>query len=86
MIQPRKGAVLLIPTLVTRGLSNAVSQSSSSPRGHLSNRDIGNSLMQAKNPVAALIIDLLGIVVGPTVSVGLTCSSISAVGGGRRSW
>jgi hypothetical protein len=48
--------------------------------------DVGNTVTQANNPVAALLIGLLGIVVGPTVIVGLTCSPISVVGGSGSSW
>lgn len=45
-----------------------------------------NSVTQANNPVAALLIGLLGIVVGPTVAVGLTCSPLSIIGVGGNSW
>ncbi|KAF8065012.1 hydrophobin [Lyophyllum atratum] len=44
-----------------------------------------NSVTQANNPVAALLIGLLGIVVGPTVAVGLTCSPLSIIGIGGNS-
>ena len=79
MMQAREGAILLVPALsVTPDLSNAVSQSSFPPQATFLIADIGNNVTQANNPVAALIIGLLGIVVGPTVTVGLTCSSLSA--------
>ena len=42
---------------------------------------------EAKNPVAALILGLLGIVLGPDVVVGLTCAPISVIGvGSGNSW
>ncbi|KAF9460400.1 fungal hydrophobin [Collybia nuda] len=44
-----------------------------------------NSVTQANNPVAALLIGLLGIVVGPNVAVGLTCSPLSVIGIGGNS-
>ena len=42
---------------------------------------------QADNPVASLLLGLLGIVLGPDVTVGLTCSPLSVVGiGSGNSW
>ncbi|RPD72480.1 fungal hydrophobin [Lentinus tigrinus ALCF2SS1-7] len=37
---------------------------------------------KADNPVAALILGLLGIVLGPDVVVGLTCSPLTVIGVG----
>lgn len=48
--------------------------------------DVGNSVVSASNPAAKLIIGLLGIIVGPTVIVGLTCSPLSIIGVGGSSW
>jgi hypothetical protein len=79
MIQPRKGAVLLEPALVTPALSNAVSRSFF-PQATFLTADVGNSVTLANNPAAALLIGLLGIVVGPTVTVGLTCSPVGSSG------
>jgi len=42
--------------------------------------------VSASNPAAKLIIGLLGIIVGPTVIVGLTCSPLSIIGVGGSSW
>ncbi|RPD59674.1 hydrophobin-domain-containing protein [Lentinus tigrinus ALCF2SS1-6] len=40
---------------------------------------------KADNPAAALILGLLGLVLGPDVEVGLTCSPISVIGVGSSS-
>ncbi|KAM5539234.1 hypothetical protein V8D89_007107 [Ganoderma adspersum] len=46
-----------------------------------------NQVTTASNPIAALILGLLGIVLGPDVSVGITCSPLSVIGiGGSNSW
>jgi hypothetical protein len=46
-----------------------------------------NTVTTAKDPVASLLIGLLGIVVQDVnVAVGLTCSPISVVGVGSGSW
>ena len=46
-----------------------------------------NKVTTSNDPVAKLIIGLLGIVLGPNVSVGLTCSPLSVIGiGGSNSW
>ena len=87
MVQPREGALLLAPTLVTPVLFNAVSQ----PvfffcRATFLIADVGNSVVPASDPVTKLIIGLLGIVVSPTVIVGLTCSPLSVTGVGGSSW
>ena len=52
----------------------------SPPQATFLTADIGNNVTHANDPLAALIIGLLGIVVGPNVIVGLTCSPV-AVGG-----
>ncbi|OBZ72136.1 Hydrophobin-1 [Grifola frondosa] len=44
-----------------------------------------NTVTTADNPLAALLLDLLGIVLGPDVVVGLTCSPISVIGVGSGS-
>ncbi|KAI0719189.1 fungal hydrophobin-domain-containing protein [Cerioporus squamosus] len=44
-----------------------------------------NSLQKADDPVVALLLGLLGIVLGPDVEVGLTCSPISVIGIGSSS-
>ncbi|KAF9011752.1 fungal hydrophobin-domain-containing protein [Cyathus striatus] len=44
-----------------------------------------NSVTQASNPVAQLLIGLLGIIVGGDVAVGLTCSPLSVIGVGGNS-
>ena len=87
-MQAREGAILLVPpTLVTLDLSNAVRQFFSFflPQAAFLTADVGNTVTTANNSVAKLIIGLLGIVVGPTVIVGLTCTPISVIGGGG-SW
>jgi len=76
MIQAREGAVLLVPAIVTPDLSNAVSQYIPSPGLPFLTADVGNSVTQANNAVADLINGLLGIVVDPTVTVGLGCSPV----------
>jgi len=43
-----------------------------------------NSVTTAKNPVAALLLGLLGLVLDGNTSVGLTCSPVSAVGVGSN--
>ncbi|OJT15002.1 Hydrophobin-1 [Trametes pubescens] len=44
-----------------------------------------NSVEKASNPVASILLGLLGIVLGPDVVVGLTCSPISVIGVGSGS-
>ncbi|EIW57210.1 fungal hydrophobin [Trametes versicolor FP-101664 SS1] len=44
-----------------------------------------NSVEKASNPVASLILGLLGIVLGPDVVVGITCSPLSVIGIGAGS-
>ncbi|KAG5644495.1 hypothetical protein DXG03_008322 [Asterophora parasitica] len=45
-----------------------------------------NSVTTSNDAVAKLLIGLLGIVVGPNVAVGLTCSPLSIIGIGGKSW
>ncbi|KAI1797105.1 fungal hydrophobin [Ganoderma leucocontextum] len=46
-----------------------------------------NKVTTSNDPIAKLILGLLGIVLGPNVSVGLTCSPISVIGvGGGNAW
>ena len=86
-MQVREGVILLVPpTLVTLDLSNAVRQFFFFlPQATFLTADVGNTVTTANNPTAKLIIGLLGIIVGPTVIVGLTCTPISVIGGGG-SW
>ncbi|KAF5384258.1 hypothetical protein D9615_003437 [Tricholomella constricta] len=44
-----------------------------------------NSLTTSSNPIASTLIGLLGVVVGPNVAVGLTCSPLSVIGIGGNS-
>ena len=46
-----------------------------------------NDVTTAKDPLAKVILGLLGIVLGPDVSVGLGCSPLSIIGvGSSNSW
>ncbi|RDX57003.1 fungal hydrophobin [Lentinus brumalis] len=44
-----------------------------------------DKVVKADNPIAALLLGLLGIVLGPDVEVGLTCSPLSVIGIGGGS-
>ncbi|TBU54144.1 fungal hydrophobin-domain-containing protein [Dichomitus squalens] len=44
-----------------------------------------NTLTTASDPLASVILGLLGIILGPDVAVGLTCSPISVIGVGGGS-
>ena len=47
---------------------------------------IGDSVTQANPEVADLLKGLFGIVVDPTVAVGLTCSPLKAIGLSSGTW
>ncbi|KAI0351724.1 fungal hydrophobin [Trametes cingulata] len=44
-----------------------------------------DEITNASNPIAELLLALLGLVVGPDVAIGLTCSPISIIGIGGGS-
>ena len=88
MIQSRKGENLLVSALVTPGLSYAVRQSLSSAfQATFLTANVGNSVVPSTDPIAKLLLGLLGIVINdPTKEVGLTCSPISNLGAGANKW
>ena len=48
-----------------------------SPRATVLTADVGLDVMQASEPFIAGVLRALGIVIGPTVPVGLSCYSLS---------
>ncbi|KAK1229775.1 hypothetical protein PQX77_007152 [Marasmius sp. AFHP31] len=70
-----------ISALTTLAVATPVARSGDCTTGTL---ECCNNVTTAKDPVAALLIALLGIVVQDVnVGVGLTCSPITVIGGGN---
>ncbi|TFK32263.1 fungal hydrophobin-domain-containing protein [Crucibulum laeve] len=80
----------LPPLPPTRRAPTPVGAKRSTPSGSPNTCSTGpvqccNKVTQANDPVAALLIGLLGIIVGGDVAVGLTCSPLSVIGIGGNS-
>ncbi|KDR76991.1 hypothetical protein GALMADRAFT_246172 [Galerina marginata CBS 339.88] len=80
----------LPPLPPTRRATPIAGARRSSPSGISNSCNTGpvqccNTVTTASNPVASLIIGLLGLVLGPDVAVGLTCSPLTIIGVGSSS-
>ncbi|KAH9856675.1 fungal hydrophobin-domain-containing protein [Lenzites betulinus] len=79
-LPPRSPSRLYKPS--ARDVANKPKPSSKPPGGSCSTGPVQccNQVVKADNPLASLILGLLGIVLGPDVEVGLTCSPLSVIG------
>ncbi|KAI0366140.1 fungal hydrophobin [Pilatotrama ljubarskyi] len=83
-LPPRAPSKLFKPTAASAAKR---SKPSGSPGGSCSTGPVQccEEITNASNPIAELLLSLLGLVVGPDVAIGLTCSPLSIIGIGGGS-
>ncbi|KAI0671379.1 fungal hydrophobin [Trametes maxima] len=79
-LPPRAPAKLFNPTPVTAAKRHKPSHAP--PPSNCSTGPVQccEKLTNAKDPIAKLLLELLGIIVKPDVAIGLTCSPLSIIG------
>ncbi|KAI0822559.1 fungal hydrophobin [Trametes gibbosa] len=79
-LPPRSPSKLYNPS--ARAVANKPKPSSKPPGGSCSTGPVQccDKVTNAEDPVAKLLLGLLGIILGPDVAVGLECSPISIIG------